>query len=271
MGVGQRLPSGVKHSLRQVVAHAASLTPEPATRRVLIFAQGRTGSTLLEQLLGSTGHFRTGGELLGHGRAGVWSPVAHVDGMARYHRRDNYVCHVKVYHLGPDREQAGRAPVDPGDFLHELHDRGWDVVYLRREDRVRHALSNMVAEARGSYHKRDGGAESTTIVVDRADLVRRIEARAGREEQERLALQRVPHLELVYERDLRAATSQQPTVDRVLRHAGLEPREATTELRRINSRSLRSVVRNYDDFAEWVRELGWGSSLDRGPEDPTPV
>lgn len=59
--------------------HAGSDQP-----RVLIFAQGRTGSTLLESLLASTGQFISYGELLGHSNPDLRHPIRYIEGHARF-------------------------------------------------------------------------------------------------------------------------------------------------------------------------------------------
>ncbi len=69
---------------RKVKAYWASVfSPAPKTQRVLIFAQGRTGSTVLESLLVSTRRFEERGEMLGANNEPVHLPARCLRGMAR--------------------------------------------------------------------------------------------------------------------------------------------------------------------------------------------
>ena len=58
-------------------------TKSPDQVRVVIFAQGRTGSTLLESLLCSTGHFFKNGELLNNdtGKNEIIFPTQYIRGL----------------------------------------------------------------------------------------------------------------------------------------------------------------------------------------------
>ncbi len=61
------------------------LKPTPSDQiHLLIFCQGRTGSTLLESLLASTGYFCAHGELFNIPRKGkVLCPAGHVRGLSK--------------------------------------------------------------------------------------------------------------------------------------------------------------------------------------------
>ena len=106
--------------------------------RVIIFGQGRTGSTVLESLICSTGHFEENGEVLNVQRYGQLSyPVQYVLGLAKWRSRVNFIFHVKIYQLTRNR----RKPVDPGLFLRTLSKNGWKIIYIRRENVLKQVLS----------------------------------------------------------------------------------------------------------------------------------
>ena len=245
-------------ALRQAGEYASFILLKPKCQvRVLIFAQGRTGSTLLESLLTESQHFVGKGEVLGAGASRVRFPRSFLSGMAKRHAPQNFVAHVKIYHLTQDREKAGARPTEPGAFLRKLAATGWHIIYLRREDRVRQVISNEVAKARGNPHKLDDQRENMLITIDRERLIRDVRWRDQIIEEERRALSGLDPLEIVYERDLLNPDRHQSTLDRILDYIGLERRPAKTHLRKINNRPLRDVIANYDDFAAWAKELGW--------------
>jgi hypothetical protein len=250
-----------RRQLRELGAVAASVLPTPQQPRALIFAQGRTGSTLLESLLESTGHLRGFGELLAPVMPPVRDPVRYVEGLSRWHR-SGFVWHCKPYHLTDDRVRAGVDPVDPHSVLASLVDSGWLIIHLHRRDLVRHMLSNLVARRRGAYHKRDAAPEDLSVIVTRDVLERTVARRRAHSAAEAAALAGLPHHRLVYEEDLLAPARHQATVDGILTLLGLPSRPVHTDLTRINARPLSELVVNYDEFAVWVRELGLHESLD---------
>lgn len=243
--------------LQEAVAYSmAARKADPLQVRTLIFAQGRTGSTLLEQLLCATGQFRGYGELLGQVGSAAYLPMRFIDGHARLASRRHFVCHVKLYHLTRDRLQRGRAAIDPAHFLQELSARGYRVVFLRRDNLVRQVVSNRMARVRGSFHKTDDRPETTTLHVEREYFHRRLEKRESFALEERRALAGVPHLEIVYENDLEQPALHQRTTDRIMRYLGLPSAPVAADVRKINTRPLSEIVANYDEVRRWAIELG---------------
>lgn len=255
----------------RVYLRAIRSSTRPSTR-LLIFAQGRTGTTLLESLLSSTGLFKANGEpLRGSGRH-VLDPALYLAGLSRDPARQgdggHFVCHVKVYHLNDFRSQVGRPPEDPATFIRKLAQADWHIVHVRRKNKVRQVISRYVAEARGNYHKRDEGPETTTIEIDRQEFEARLASRVRYSAEEEAALTGIDYHEVIYERDLLDAADHERTVDEILNYIGLEHQEAVeTSLRKINTRPLSEIVENYDEFAEWVRQLGFRSALEPGREN----
>lgn len=253
--------------VRTYLRALASSSSDPGTR-VLIFAQGRTGTTLLESLLCSTGLFRVNDEPLMGKRALM--PSLYLRGLARDPARQgpggNFICHVKVYHLN---DAYKRRPVDPATFLRSLVRDGWRVIHVRREDPIRQILSLYVAKERGNYHKRDERDENTSVTIDREDFEKRIPLWSRRTAEEQAALSGIDYHEVIYERDLLDPTVHERTVDGVLSYVGLErDRPVATSLRKINNRPISEIIENYSEFAGWVRDLGFGASLDGSTERP---
>lgn len=235
----------------------------PRNVRVLIFGQGRTGSTLLEDLLCSTDLFARHGELLGKRASRVRYPVAFLKGSARRRQSKNFVCHVKPDHLTIYRERAGARPVDVKTFLQSIVSDGFKIIYIRRSNRLAQFLSERVAQARGRYHKRDDQPETQRVIVDRQQLVRFAAWRKERDVDEASALNGLDFIEVEYERDLENASLHQPTVDRILHQLSVEKRPVRTSLRKVNERPWREIVENYEEFVAWATELGLVDGIDK--------
>ena len=225
--------------------------------RVVIFAQGRTGSTLLESLLASSGYFDLNGELLNTSQGEALSPARFIRGLARRHP-GNFIFHVKVYQLTRDRKH----PVDPSRFLRTLHDEGWKIIHLRRENKIKHALSNIVAETRGRYHKQDDDQERIKLTIDLDDFVRAVNERIAFESHERQVLANLPYHQVCYETDLEPPAAQQATCDAIFDFLGLEPRQVSTPHRKVNTTPLPELIANYDEVIRRAKEHNWDHFLD---------
>lgn len=193
--------------------------------KVLIFGQGRSGSTLLESLICSTGYFEKQGEILNKRYGEFKDPAKYVMGRARLSRSNSFICHVKIYHLTTDRKK----PVSPEDFIKSLIDDGWKIIYLNRKNKVKQTLSNQVAKLRGSYHKFDDSKEQYQITVDCQKFVQQIQYRYEYDEQEQQCLSGIPHYTVIYEDDLENGQNHQKTVDGILDFLALEHRTFQTK------------------------------------------
>lgn len=160
-----------RYRLRAYLAHY--FLPKKKGIRVVIFAQGRTGSTLLESLICSTKHFKKGGELLGSHGTRVKFPFQYISGLSRLAKKKNFIFHLKIYHLLRDRKD----PIDPGLFLRRLQADGWEIVFLRRTNKLNHVLSNMIRVERGMAQKYDDTPEDFRLRVHPEELAELIEDR----------------------------------------------------------------------------------------------
>ena len=244
---------------RQAAAYLSPLRPSrrrPAAGRVsfVIFAQGRTGSTLLASLMNSHDRVYCDNEILGWP---VRCPGAWVDANRRRHPDEHYGFKVKPYELTVDQR------LDPGAWLRRMHGRGWKVINLRRKNVLRHALSNMVAEHIGGYTFRGVDPdESAGVDVDVDMLLGAMSVREEQREVELAALDGLPHVSVCYEDDLLRPERHQATLDRISDALGLPRAPARTELRRITTDDLRTTIANYDEVADAVRASRWASLLE---------
>lgn len=259
--------NGPSRDRSRVYARAMRAHPSDPGARVVIFAQGRSGTTLLESLVCSTGLFVLNDEpLIGLGRGALF-PSAYVRGLSRDPSRQgiggNYICHVKPDHLDKYRVKSGRAPADMGAFVRSLVRDHWHIVHVHRENIIKQVLSEIVGKAHGQWHKRDDRPEFLTVHIDRDDFLSRLSHNEAMRARERAVLDGLPHTSLNYERDLLAPTQHEKTVDMVLDHVNLtRSGPVSTPLRKMNTRPTSEVVENYEELLGWVRDLRLGDLLD---------
>jgi LPS sulfotransferase NodH len=244
-------------SLKAQAANALRLLPYGARtdpRKYVVFAQGRTGSTLLGDLIGSHPAAMFADEIL---QAKVVSTRAWVEGQRRGHASKVFGFHVKIYQLTD--VQGVR---DPARWLRDLHTRGWRVVALRRRNLLRHVLSNMAITATGVTHHRTSDASRELLTVDPAELLHWMQQRERVGGQEREALDGVPHVALTYEDDLLDADAWPATAAGVFAHLGLDAAPVDTSLRRTNPGRLDQLVANVEEVAAALRGTPYEQFLD---------
>lgn len=239
-------------------AARAALPPlgRPGAGKLLIFGQGRTGSTLLGELLASHPDFEFGNELL---RPRVRWPLVYLEGRRAEHPRGGFGVHIKPYHLTDFQGVSNLR-----HWLERAHRRGWTVVHLYRENLLRQVLSTSSLIAMGGVsHLRTGDRTGPPrLSVDPAELLHWMDLRARSRAAETQALIGVPHETVSYERDLLTGQRWQSLAERLWSSVGLSPVPVTTSLRKINSDSLPALLLNYDEVAAALRGSPYERFLD---------
>jgi hypothetical protein len=208
--------------------------------KFVLFAQGRTGSTLLGDLLGSHPDVLFANEILS---SPVRSTRLRTDWLRWRHARHVVGFHVKIYQLTDSQGIA-----DPGAWLRRLHSRGWQVITLRRDNLLRHVLSNITAEAANRYDDRSGAPAPVRLHVDPEHLLYWMGKREQVGLDEQRALVGVPHLGLTYETDLQDPADWAATTARVFAALGLASTPVSSTLSRLNSGGLADILENLDEI-----------------------
>lgn len=227
-------------------------------KQVLIFAQGRSGSSLLEDLLCSTSHFNKRGEILGGLGTKIRFPYQYISGLVNRYSNENFIFHLKVYHLTRDRDKK----IDPVVFLKKLQNNGWSFIYLYRKNRLNHYLSNKIAESRNAYHKYDNRKENFRLTINVDNLKQGIEERINFEKFELNALADINFIKIVYEEDLQNSANHQNTVNNIFDYLRLERRQSFTSMVKVNQLSQKDIIENYSEVAAFMKENGMSEYLE---------
>src|SRR3954470_3648223 len=241
-------------SQARVVARALRPSSGPARPKFVLFAQGRTGSTLFGELLASPPDVVFADEIL---QAKVRSTRLWVEGQQRSERAPVFGFHVKIYQLTD--VQGVR---DPGGWLRMMAGNGWTVLTLQRRNLLRHVLSNMTIEATRTVHDRSGHGPRATLHVDPDEVLHWIRVREQVGHDERTALAGVPHEPFTYEDDLQDAGAWQAAADRAYAGLGLSSAIVTTSLHKRNPQDLAELISNYDEVASALRGTPYEIFLD---------
>ncbi len=142
--------------------------------KFILFSQGRSGSTLLSDLLDSSPMIKSDGEVFGAGMPiRVRFPKLYLNLRMKSFRSPVYGCKIKIYDL---EHQHGMNEEETKSFLRARFAEGWKIIHLRRTNKLRQALSSLVAEATETYHvaKEDGPSERSKVKVNVDELPHRL-------------------------------------------------------------------------------------------------
>lgn len=225
--------------------------------RFFIFGQGRTGSTLLVTMLDSHPQIHCEDELLFHPRL---FPMLYIRGKCVATEKPVTGFHVKCYQLTRDQGMKEARP-----FIERLNREGWKMIFLRRQEVFKHAVSPILAKARNLWHigKGNESTSPTEAVSLKPEAV--VGAIRGREKFTRIEeeiVREIKHLPLVYEQDLQTPEQRERTSARLCEYLGVESQILSSPLKATTSKSIASSISNFQEVAEAVRQAGLGSYLD---------
>lgn len=137
----------------------------------------------------------------------------------------------------------------PVRFLDWLSDQHFKVIYLRRKDRLRHAMSLVVSAKRKILHQRvsDKSIAMEPVQINPADVLETVAKFEANYQLESDLLTHIPHLSLTYEEDLEAAHQHQVTSDRVFDYLELPSQSVKAKLKKIMPVDLSQSILNYED------------------------
>jgi LPS sulfotransferase NodH len=232
----------------------------PSTRFV-IFAQGRSGSTLLVDLLNSHPQISCLAEIFaGHVISGVRDPVGFAEGLLGLGRLPAGGFKVKIYQISRDQRR------DPAEFLARFHRRGWKLIHLRRENVLRQAVSDLRSEMTREFHqvgaREPAAGGRAPVAIPPRSLLESMARRREYLAAEERALAGLPHLTLRYEQDLLEPEARARAMDRVFAYLGLPPHRAETAFRKVLSSDLSQVLANYEQVRRALVEAGEGGCLE---------
>lgn len=237
----------------------------PRTRFVIL-AQGRSGSSLLVDLLNSHPQISCLAEIFDSGVVtNVRHPTAFAAGLCCLSTNDAGGFKVKVYQIKNTRCST------PRSFLQRFQEKGWKTIYLKRANLLRHALSDIRSEKTRIFHHtgdgEDGELRSTRrrkVSITPEELFRTIRFREDCLEQEKEALDGLPHLTIEYERDLLEDESKVATMNGIFDYLGLPPHECSTAMKKVTSRDISDIVENHEEILDalagtpYEEYLEWG-------------
>jgi len=217
----------------------------------IILAQGRTGSTLLTDLLNSHPSICCEGEVLGTRRRFIEPFIA---GKSTRFSLTGRTWGFKAKHY----QIAESFPGGGDKFLARIQKTGWRIIWLRRRNLVRASLSTLVGIERKTwaYNRMDIRAQPS-VCIDPDDFARHLHGRVAQNQTELSFLEDLGYLEVVYERDL-AKVGEQTELPDVLDYLHVRRLPLQTTLRPTEERPLCEYVTNWPALREIAIREGFG-------------
>lgn len=228
------------HSTGQALQRHLKRIPKPE-HRFILFGRGRSGSTLLVSMLDNHPAMTCAGEVL---RFRTLNPTAHLNRVLDNGGRPVSGAKLLSYQM----RSIHNMPPET-DFLRRLADDGVTIIYLLRENLVRHAVSNIYARTQRVYHVTNGSTPQARpkITLTAAQISSWIDGSARLGDYEQSVLRNVPHLKLTYETNLATPAAREATWTNLLSVFGQNPQPLRTTLQKVTADDLRQVIENYDE------------------------
>lgn len=219
--------------------------------KIVIFAQGRTGSSVLENLICSTGDIKEYGEILNPKVLLAKFPLEFVIGKGRK-SRSNLIVHIKPNHL----KRLGKDSVYINKFLRRLSQDGWSIIHLRRENVVLHTLSRIYglkAERWAAIHPT---SDNFQVTIEWPFFLKLLNRRAELCRMEEEGLAGIKCIDIEYQRDIFNSNKHQATANRIFNYIGLKGGKVSTYYHRSHTRQIHDYVINFDEFVMLLKENG---------------
>ena len=220
--------------------------------RFVIFGLGRSGSTLLKQLLDSHPEITCEGELL--------------------NPEDNYINNpilLKVVYKFPSqffalRSLLSKKPVygftllfyqysPPAKLIEKLIKKNWKFIRIYRENSLDQSLSHLVAEKTKMWHRFDNHeTEIPKLTVSPEELKDRLKIVKKNKQTETKLFENFAHFKVVYEDDLKNESDWTETTRRIFEYLGVNPAPVSASIQKTYSRPYSEIIENYDELIKYV-------------------
>jgi len=208
---------------------------KPQGKFVLIYCQGRTGSTFLSSALNQYKTCLYEEEVM---RRRLWHYKSFLTGLSFRKPDVWYVVKVKPMHL---RNHG----IPSRDFLHWIHQHQCVLIHLRREDFFEHGLSKIIAAKRGEYFKK---LSADKLKIDKEYLLEKIAELKEFAQEEKAILGAYGPIEVVYEKDIKPVEAQEATLMKLCKALSIKESYVAPPVFKVLSTNLEDEVLNWDEI-----------------------
>jgi LPS sulfotransferase NodH len=216
--------------------------------RFVIFGLGRSGSTLLKQLLDSHPEITCEGELLNVADKYVTNPLM-LKPIFRFptqffalrsllSKNPVYGFTLLFYQYSP-----------PAKLIAKLIKKDWKIIRIYRENSLDQSLSHLVAEKTKMWHRLDNHeTETPKLIISPEELKARLTIVNKNKETETTLFENFDHLKVVYEDDLKDKDKWAETSRKVFEYLGVNPAPVSASIQKTYPLPYSEIIENYENL-----------------------
>lgn len=209
--------------------------------KFVIFGRGRSGSTVLVSLLNTLPEIYCDGEVF---NVRAILPKARLKRACYYTGSSIYGFKLLSYQLFRYSGSYQK------NFLNYLVKTGFRIIYLKRENILMHAISNIRAREYGFHNNDKIKGIARKIKIEKSELFYWLELSEKREIKEDALLSGVDYLRLIYERNLENPDKHKATIDEICNFLNIERGAVATQYKKVSPERLVDSIENYQYLKE---------------------
>jgi hypothetical protein len=251
----QKIINGIKR-ISLIISnyvHLLYFWHEPITK-FIILGQGRTGSTLLVELLNQHPDIHCEEEILNKnffilGKK-IPFPFLYIKGISRKKNRKVFGFKFKLEHIINDQN------IEPSMFINKLYSNGYKIIYLYRHDVVQQEISSLLAWHNKKYHIYEHEKfEFKPITINKNYFIKRLKQRIAYRKVEYRLLENLKHKSIVYEYSLLNNFEHQKTIDSIFSYLQVNPVEVLAKMKKSNTFKNEEIITNYSEIQAIIKEF----------------
>jgi LPS sulfotransferase NodH len=215
-------------------------------KKFVIFSSGRSGSTLLVELLNSNPAVHCDSEIL---KRKLFQPKSLINARANLSGAKIYGFKLLSYQL---RDIQSRIK-DKLVFIKDLQSEGFQLIHLRRENKFLQALSLMKAISQSKWHTTKTPNPSQKLEIDIQQLDKLLLNLYQLDLYEDYLMQAIPHLKISYENDLLDNKNHPRTIAKISEYLGINAVKPKSRLKKISSKAPSEMISNWDEVEYYLQ------------------
>lgn len=222
--------------------------------KFVIFGLGRSGSTLLKQLLDSHPEIKCEGELLNIEDKYITNPIL---------RKIVYRFPLSFFNL---RRLLADKPVygftiliyqfrQPQAMLEKLHNDGWKIINITRRNGLEQCLSLLVALHTKTWHRHSEQENSVPgLILSAEELIHWLGLIEKNKKIESEIFEKLDHYKVVYEDDLKNEADWPETTRKIFEFLGLKAAPVSASIKKTYSRPYSEIIKNYEELLKSIEK-----------------
>jgi LPS sulfotransferase NodH len=161
-----------------------------------------------------------------------------------------------------------QAMPQPHQFISGLCEDGWKVIFLRRDNILRQAISHYRALLTGLWSQFSAApiSQNQGIYIEIPRLIALVRMFEAWEQTQTKIMRTIPCITLEYAEDLLHQRCHQRTADKVFAYLGAPGAPVVTRMRKQADKPLPELVSNYEQLSRALKDTAYASFLESGHE-----